>query len=131
MNSKLILILCLLAIGCGTSISKKQNQSPNIIFIMSDDHTSQAWGIYGGVLEKYAINQNIKRLAAEGVVLDNAFCTNSICVPSRASILTGQYSHINQVYTLSDAFILINSMLPNLFKNRLPDCSYWKVALKR
>ena len=52
---------------------------------MSDDHTSQAWGIYGGVLEKYAINQNIKRLAAEGVVLDNAFCTNSICVPSRAS----------------------------------------------
>ena len=62
MNSKLILILCLLVIGCGTPISKKQNQSPNIIFIMSDDHTSQAWGIYGGVLEKYAINQNIKRL---------------------------------------------------------------------
>ena len=58
--------------------------------MMSDDHTSQAWGIYGGVLEKYAINKNIKRLAAEGVVLENAFCTNSICVPSRASILTGQ-----------------------------------------
>ena len=71
--------------------------------MMSDDHTSQAWGIYGGVLEKYAINQNIKRLAAEGVVLENAFCTNSICVPSRASILTGQYSHKNQVYTLTDA----------------------------
>ena len=103
LNSKLILILCLTVFGCVTSISEKQNQSPNIIFIMSDDHTSQAWGIYGGVLEKYAINQNIKRLAAEGVVLDNAFCTNSICVPSRASILTGQYSHMNQVYTLSDA----------------------------
>ena len=71
--------------------------------MMSDDHTSQAWGIYGGVLEKYAINKNIKRLAAEGVVLENAFCTNSICVPSRASILTGQYSHKNQVYTLTDA----------------------------
>ncbi len=71
--------------------------------MMSDDHTSQAWGIYGGVLEKYAINHNIKRLAAEGVVLENAFCTNSICVPSRASILTGQYSHKNQVYTLTDA----------------------------
>ena len=69
---------------------------------MSDDHTSQAWGIYGGVLEQYAVNQNIKRLAEEGVVLDNAFCTNSICVPSRASILTGQYSHNNQVYTLTD-----------------------------
>ena len=71
--------------------------------MMSDDHTSQAWGIYGGVLEKYAINKNIKRLAAKGVVLENAFCTNSICVPSRASILTGQYSHKNQVYTLTDA----------------------------
>ena len=71
--------------------------------MMSDDHTSQAWGIYGGVLEKYAINKNIKRLAVEGVVLENAFCTNSICVPSRASILTGQYSHKNQVYTLTDA----------------------------
>ena len=70
---------------------------------MSDDHTSQAWGIYGGVLEQYAVNKNIKRLAEEGVVLDNAFCTNSICVPSRASILTGQYSHINQVYNLTDA----------------------------
>ena len=42
-------------------------------------------------------------MAAEGVVLENAFCTNSICVPSRASILTGQYSHKNQVYTLTDA----------------------------
>lgn len=40
---------------------------------MSDDHTSQAWGIYGGVLEQYAVNKNIKRLAEEGVVLDNAF----------------------------------------------------------
>ena len=102
MNSKLIFILCLLFIGCGKTTQKKQNQTPNIIFIMSDDHTSQAWGIYGGVLEQYAVNQNIKRLADEGVVLNNAFCTNSICVPSRASILTGKYSHKNQVYTLTD-----------------------------
>ena len=102
MNSKLIFILCLLFIGCGKTTKKKQNQTPNIIFIMSDDHTSQAWGIYGGVLEQYAVNQNIKRLADEGVVLNNAFCTNSICVPSRASILTGKYSHKNQVYTLTD-----------------------------
>jgi arylsulfatase A-like enzyme len=70
---------------------------------MSDDHTSQAWGVYGGVLQNYAANQNIQRLVAEGVVLDNAFCTNSICVPSRASVLTGQYSHNNKVYTLNDA----------------------------
>ncbi len=89
-------------IACGPSPIKKQ-LPPNIIFIMSDDHTSQAWGVYGGVLQNYAVNQNIQRLVAEGVVLDNAFCTNSICVPSRASVLTGQYSHNNKVYTLNDA----------------------------
>ena len=73
---------------------------PNILYIMSDDHTSQAWGIYGGILEDYVVNPNIERLAESGVVLDNCFCTNSICVPSRASIMTGQYSHKNGVYTL-------------------------------
>jgi arylsulfatase A-like enzyme len=76
---------------------------PNIIFIMSDDHTSQAWGIYGGPLEAYAKNNNIKRLASEGAQLNHVFCTNSICVPSRGSILTGQYSHVNGIYTLADA----------------------------
>ncbi len=83
------------------SCNSKENKRPNILFIMSDDHTSQAWGIYGGVLKDYVKNTNIKRLADEGAVLNNAFCTNSICVPSRASILTGQYSNKNGVYTLS------------------------------
>lgn len=78
-------------------------QRPNILFILSDDHTSQAWGIYGGVLANYVKNENIRRLAAEGCVLNNCFCTNSISVPSRASILTGAYSHRNGVYTLDDA----------------------------
>jgi arylsulfatase A-like enzyme len=76
---------------------------PNILFILSDDHTSQAWGIYGGILAGYVRNGNIRRLAAEGCVLENCFCTNSISVPSRASILTGAYSHRNGVYSLSDA----------------------------
>ncbi len=80
-----------------------QNQRPNVLFILSDDHTSQAWGIYGGVLAGHVKNENIRRLAAEGCVLDNCFCTNAISVPSRASIMTGAYSHRNNVYTLSDA----------------------------
>ena len=75
---------------------------PNILFILSDDHTSQAWGIYGGILSEYVKNENIRRLAAEGCVLDNCFCTNSISVPSRAAIMTGAYSHHNGVYTLED-----------------------------
>ena len=82
--------------------AKNKNQRPNILFIMSDDHTSQAWGLYGGILKDYVKNVNIQRLANEGCVLENAFCTNSICTPSRAAILTGQYSHMNRVYTLRE-----------------------------
>jgi arylsulfatase A-like enzyme len=76
---------------------------PNILYIMADDHTSQAWGVYGGLLADYAQTPGIRRLAEEGVVLDNVFCTNSICTPSRATIMTGRYSHQNGVFTLSEA----------------------------
>jgi len=92
---------------------EEQAQKPNILFILSDDHTSQAWGVYGGILEDYVQNGNIRRLATEGAVLNNAFCTNSICTPSRGSILTGQYSHVNQVYTLNEP---IPSGHPNIAK---------------
>lgn len=94
--------------------AEKQSKRPNILFILSDDHTSQAWGVYGGVLADYVQNQHIKRLAAEGVVLDNCFCTNSISVPSRASILTGRYSHRNEVYTLEDS---LDTSLPTIATN--------------
>ena len=90
------------------------DQRPNILFILSDDHTSQSWGIYGGVLADYAQNQHIRRLASEGVVLDNCFCTNSISVPSRASILTGRYSYRNGVYTLEDS---LDTSLPTIAKS--------------
>ncbi|MCL1821753.1 MAG: sulfatase [Prolixibacteraceae bacterium] len=88
-----------------TSCSDKaaDNERPNILFILSDDHTAQSWGLYGGILAPYAKNENIARLAREGCVVDNCFCTNSISVPSRAALLTGQYSQMNGVYTLDDA----------------------------
>jgi arylsulfatase A-like enzyme len=89
-----------LLVGCRQG---QKDERPNILFILSDDHTSQAWGIYGGILSDYVRHPNIRRLAAEGCVLENCFCTNSISVPSRAAILTGAYSHRNGVYTLSDA----------------------------
>jgi len=79
----------------------KPAKPPNILFIMADDHTSQAWGCYGSRLSKYARTKHIDRIAAEGALLRNCFCTNSICVPSRASILTGQYSHVNGATTLA------------------------------
>src|SRR6516165_6374101 len=67
---------------------------PNIIFIMSDDHAAHAIGAYGSHINK---TPNIDRLAREGALLTNVFATNSICTPSRATILTGQYSHVNGV----------------------------------
>jgi arylsulfatase A-like enzyme len=82
---------------------KNKETPPNILFIMADDHTSQAWGIYGGILKDHVKAPNISRLAEEGCTLRNVFCTNSICTPSRASIMTGRYSHQNGVYTLSEA----------------------------
>lgn len=93
----------LLSISLMPTLGMAQADRPNILFILSDDHTSQTWGIYGGVLAPYAQNKNIKQLAQQGVTLDNCFCTNSISVPSRAAILTGRYSHTNGVYTLDDS----------------------------
>ncbi len=72
-----------------------KSAKPNIMFVMSDDHTSQAIGAYGGRLAKLNPTPNIDALAREGVVMENAFCNNAICTPSRASIMTGQYSAVN------------------------------------
>lgn len=97
----LTLILMTFTFNCQSQSKKvtKKNR-PNILFIMGDDHTSQAWGVYKSILNDYVKTPNIKRLADEGVVLDNSFCSNSICTPSRATILTGEYSNKNGVYTL-------------------------------
>ena len=84
-------------------LSAASAERPNIIFIMADDHTSQAWGCYGSRFAPHFKTPNIDRIAREGALLKNCFVTNSICVPSRASILTGQYSHVNGVKTLADA----------------------------
>ncbi len=69
-------------------------ERPNILFIMTDDHAAHAIGAYGSRVNK---TPNLDRLAREGALLTNVFATNSICTPSRAAILTGQYSHLNGV----------------------------------
>ncbi len=71
---------------------------PNIVFIMTDDHAAHAMSCYGSRINK---TPHIDRIAEQGMRFDNCFCTNSICTPSRAVILSGTYSHINQVTTLS------------------------------
>jgi arylsulfatase A-like enzyme len=71
--------------------------APNLLFVMADDHAASAISAYASAL---TTTPAIDRLAAEGMRFDACFCTNSICTPSRASVLTGTYSHVNGVTTL-------------------------------
>lgn len=75
---------------------------PNILYIMSDDHASNAVSAYGSRLAKDAPTPNIDRIGKQGMRLENCHCCNSICTPSRATILSGQHSHVNGVKTLAD-----------------------------
>ncbi len=84
---------------------------PNILFIMSDDHAARAISCYGAGLNS---TPNIDRIAREGMRLDRCYVTNSICTPSRASILTGTYNHVNRVTTL-DTYI--DNRLPHVAKH--------------
>ena len=76
-----------------------KSERPNILYIMTDDHAAHAIGAYGSVINE---TPHMDRIANEGMRLDNCFCTNSICSPSRASIITGKYSHLNGVFDLND-----------------------------
>ncbi|MHC4173055.1 MAG: sulfatase family protein [Planctomycetota bacterium] len=78
----------------GRDPALREPKQPNIIFIMTDDHASHALSCYGSKINK---TPNLDRIAAEGMLFNNSFCTNSICAPCRAVILTGKYSHINGV----------------------------------
>ncbi|MGL3149741.1 sulfatase family protein [Microbacterium sp. A82] len=73
------------------------SKRPNIVLILTDDHASHAISAYGSAVNS---TPRIDEIAQAGVRLDNCFCTNALCTPSRASILTGTYSHINGVTTL-------------------------------
>ncbi|UCC99690.1 MAG: sulfatase-like hydrolase/transferase, partial [Phycisphaerales bacterium] len=92
------------------------DKRPNILYIMSDDHAAQAIGAYGSRLAEVAPTPNIDRLAKEGILFENCFCTNSICVPSRATILTGQYSQTNGALDLGGGLEPKNQHLPRLMK---------------
>ena len=70
------------------------SKRPNILYIMTDDHASQAISCYGSKVNE---TPNLDRIAKEGMRMDRVFATNSICTPSRATILTGKYSHLNGV----------------------------------
>jgi arylsulfatase A-like enzyme len=95
----------MLLLGPADSVQAKENnnlggtkssaQRPNILFLFSDDHAIKSISAYGGPLADVAPTPSIDQLARQGAVFLNSFCANSICGPSRATILTGKHSHKN------------------------------------
>ncbi len=91
------LLAVAVVLGCSAVASGAERQPagrPNIIYIMADDHAAHALSCYGSKINK---TPNLDRLADEGMLFRNCFCTNSICAPCRAVVLTGKYSHLNGV----------------------------------
>src|SRR6476660_1453231 len=90
------LLACLLTISAVSSAHAEQKR-PNIVFIFSDDHAYQAISAYNDP-RKLIDTPNIDRIGREGVRFDRCVVPNSICGPSRATVLTGLYSHRNGFY---------------------------------
>src|SRR4051812_46024314 len=82
------IIMCLAFVV--STFAQQNRKSPNILIIFSDDHAYQAISAYGSKLMQ---TPNIDRVAKQGAIFKNVFVTNSLCAPSRATLLTGKYSH--------------------------------------
>ena len=108
-----ILLLALLA-ACSPLLSKVKR--PNVLFVFSDDHAPHAIGAYGGWLKAVNPTPNIDKLATEGMLFENSFCTNSICGPSRAVIQTGKHSHKNGFMNNGNTFNWNQQTFPKLLQ---------------
>jgi len=101
---KLPVFLTLIAAACLPLRAETAPKKPNIVFILSDDHSLQTIGAYGARLSEFCkqnnITPNIDRLADQGGLFVNSFCGNSICSPSRAAIFTGLHGHANGVMSI-------------------------------
>ena len=102
-----VIILCLLAVS-------SHAQQPNIIYIMSDDHDADAINAYNN---KFIATPNMDRIAKEGMRFTNCFVGNSICSPVRATVLTGQHSHLNGIKDNRTPFDGSKITLPKLLKD--------------
>ncbi|MDO8501310.1 MAG: sulfatase [Gemmatimonadaceae bacterium] len=94
-------------------------ERPNVVFLFSDDHAAHAISAYQTSL-KYGIKlpptRNLDRLAGDGMLFVNSFVTNSICGPARATVLTGQYGHLNGVMTNTEALHPTTLTFPKLMQ---------------
>ena len=105
--------LSVLSGGIGRGQNATAKDRPNILFIMTDDHASHAMSCYGSKINK---TPHLDRIASEGMRFTNSFCTNSICAPCRAVILTGKYSHLNGLIDNAVAFDGSQQTFPKLLQ---------------
>ena len=125
-STRTLLLLCLLVflvswsekitdqLNLQVTESKKGDQKPNIVFFFSDDHTTQAISAYGSTIAK---TPNIDHIAEMGMRFDHMMATNAICAPSRATILTGTYSHVNGQLDNHNVFDGSQPTLPKMLKS--------------
>lgn len=107
-----VCLLCQIVTSCFAQKGKASDNRPNIIYIMSDDHTTQAIGAYGSRLASLNPTPVLDQLAKDGMLFTSVFCTNSICTPSRATIISGQYSQTNGVLDLDGSLPIAKQYLP-------------------
>lgn len=97
-----------------------KTKRPNILFVMSDDHAATALSCYTSLLNSHlkgiVQTPNLDRLAREGMLFRNAFVTNALCAPSRATILTGKYAHLHGVRDNSTRFDGSQTTFPKLLQ---------------
>jgi arylsulfatase A-like enzyme len=106
--------------GCALGEARETPRNadrPNIVFLLSDDHAAHAISAYHQYLQ-YGVRlpktPNLDRLAGDGMLFVNSFVTNSICGPARATVLTGQYGHLNGVMTNNDSIHPTEITFPKL-----------------
>ncbi len=113
MKNAVLTLLCFSILFVRTSAA---DDRPNILFVFSDDHAPHAIGAYNGWLKSVNPTPTLDRLAEQGMVMENSFCTNSICGPSRAVIMTGKHSHKNGFMSNGNSFDWNQQTFPKLLR---------------
>ncbi len=104
--------------GCKENSEEiQEKKKTNILFIFTDDHAFQALSAYQHELASFAPTANLDRIALQGMRFDKCYVTNSICAPSRATVLTGAHSHVNGHRTNGDTFDGSQVTFPKLFQD--------------
>ncbi|MEO0415639.1 MAG: sulfatase [Verrucomicrobiota bacterium] len=109
-------LLSVVALGALFGGAQAKDTRPNIVFFFTDDHAPHAIGAYNGWLKSINPTPELDKLAADGMLFENSFCTNSICGPSRAVIMSGKFGHKNGFKQNGDTFDWNQQIFPKLLQ---------------